>query len=201
MRRLVSLSLLLPLLLLLAGPVRSADDKLPASSWYPLAVGNQWQYRVGENHYTLKVAKHEKIGDRLSARLEMSIKGKVISFEHVAVTSDAVVRTAFDGKVANPPVPFLKLPPKKDQSWKFESKMNNQVMKGTFKTGEEEIKVPAGPFKTVTVTGQDLEVNGERMNLTYYFAENVGLVRQVIEFPRVGQKIVVELERFEPAKS
>jgi hypothetical protein len=199
MRRLVSLSLLLPLLLLLAGPVRSADDKMPTSSWYPLAVGNTWQYRVGENHYTLKVAKHEKIGTQLCARLEMSVKNKVISHEHVAVTSDAIVRTSFEGKVANPPIPFLKLPPKKDQSWKVESKMAGQVFKGTFKAGEEEVKVPAGTYKTVTVTGQDLEVNGVKMTLTYYFADKVGMVRQVIEM--AGQKIIVEMEKFEPAKS
>jgi hypothetical protein len=194
--------LLIPFLLACAGLTRAADEKTLTTPYYPLTVGNTWTYRVGENHFALKVTKMEEVGDKKkvnAARVELIVNNKPTSFEHIAVTPDALVRYTFEGKVADPPIPFLKLPPKKDTKWKVESRVDGQQLKGEFTEGEEEITVPAGKFKTVTVTGKDIEVNGVKMNLTYYFAEKVGMVKQVIEY--AGQKAVIELEQFEPAKS
>ncbi len=132
------------------------------------------------------------------ARVELIVKDKVVSFENLAVKDGALLRFTFEGKLATPPIPFLKLPPKKGESWPVESVIDGQKLKGTFTAGEEEVKVAAGTFKTVTVTGKDLEVNGVKMTLTYYFAEKVGMVKQVIEY--AGQKAIIELEEFKPAK-
>jgi hypothetical protein len=179
------------------------DDKKPAAEYYPLAVGNAWQYKVGITGFTLKVARKEKVktdkGEVEAARIELISNNKPVSFEHIGVAGDAVVRYTFEGKPATPPIPFLKLPAKKGTSWPVDSKIDGQVLKGTFVEGEEEVKVPAGTFKTVTVTGKDLDVNGRKMTLTYYFADKVGMVKQVIELE--GQKVIIELEKFEPAKS
>ncbi len=61
------------------------------------------------------------------------------------------------------------------------------------------VKVPAGEFKkVVTVTSKDLKANGVPLNITYYFAEKVGMVKQVVELS--GQKVIIELERFDMAK-
>jgi hypothetical protein len=194
--------LLIPVLLACAGLTRAADEKTLTTPYYPLTVGNTWTYRVGENHFSLKVAKMEEVGDKKkakAARVELIVNGKPTSFEHIGVTADALVRYTFEGKNADPPIPFLKLPPKKGTTWNVESRVDGQLLKGTFTEGEEEITVPAGKFKAITVTGKDIEVNGVKMNLTYYFAEKVGMVKQVIEY--AGQKAVIELEQFEPAKS
>ena len=51
---------------------------------------------------------------------------------------------------------------------------------------------------SVVVDGENLEVLGNKLNLTYQFAENVGLVKQSMEL--AGQKMVVELEKFEKGK-
>ncbi len=67
------------------------------------------------------------------------------------------------------------------------------------KVVEKEVKVPAGTYKAIPVAGQDIEANGVKITrLTYYFAENVGMVKQVIEIE--NNKIIIELERFEQAK-
>ena len=91
------------------------------------------------------------------------------------------------------------------QSWPVESKMETQVFKGEFQAGEQkDVKVPflytegkPRVYPTaVTVTGKNLDVNGVKMDLTYYFVENVGMIKQEINM--VGKKIVIELEKFQP---
>jgi hypothetical protein len=187
---------LVPLMLVvLAGsPARSGEKA--ARDFYPLKEGTTWHYKVGENRFTLKAGKTEKVGKADAVRVELILLGKNTSFEHVGVTSEGVVRYSFEGKKADPPVLFLKLPAKKGQTWKVESKIDGQLMKGTFTEGEEKVKVPAGDYNAITVTGKDMEVNGVKLNVTYYFAEKVGMVKQVLEMG--GQKVIIELEKFDP---
>src|SRR5215469_1307595 len=157
MKSLACASLAGALLLALAGAGR-AQDKMETTPYYPLAVGSTWEYKAGDNKFTLKVTRHEKVGNVLCARVEMFVKDKAQSFENVSVTKDGVYRNTFEGKEATPPVLFLKLPPKKDETWKVDSKVGGESVKGTFKNnGEEDVKVPAGSYKAVVVTSQDLE--------------------------------------------
>src|SRR6185312_16122495 len=112
MSRLLCALALAPLVLLSGGSVRCADEKMLSSAYFPMEVGTTWSYRVGESRFKVKVTKHEKIGDVMAAKLEtFGDKDKLISSEHVAVTSDVdgqkVVRVAEQGKVLTPPVAFL----------------------------------------------------------------------------------------------
>jgi len=205
MSRLLCALALSPLLLLSGGAVRSADEKMLTSAYFPMEVGTTWHYRVGEARFKVKVTKHEKIGGVMAARLEtFGDKDKLISSEHVAVTSDTdgqkIVRVASQDKPLTPPVAFLKLPPKKDLSWKIDSKIEGQAIRGVFKirATDQPVQVTAGKYNTVVVEGQDLEVIGNKLSLTYQFTEKVGMVKQTMEL--AGQKIVVELEKFEPGK-
>jgi hypothetical protein len=197
MPSLARLSVALPLLLALAAPA-PAQEKLAQTPYFPLAVGSAWTYKAGDGRFTVRVARHEKVGPVLTARLEVVADKKVVAFENVGVTPGAVVRYALDGKEAKPPVAFLKLPPKKGESWKVESALAGAPLKGAFKAGEEEVKVPAGTYKAVAVTAQDLEVNGVKVHLVCYYAAKVGLVKQVQEI--AGRKLVIELENYEPGK-
>lgn len=187
------------LVLLLAGLVAAADEK-NSTPYFPLAVGTTWSYRAGDSQFQVKVAEIKTVGAAQRARLDLIVNNKVVSHEHVGVTKDAVVRYTFEGKEARPPIEFLKLPPKSGATWKVDAKIlpEGQTLKGLFKAGEEEVKVPAGTYKAVTVTGQDLEANGVKLGLTYYFAEKVGMVKQVIDL--AGQKVIIELEKYEPGK-
>jgi hypothetical protein len=204
MKRLALALLVLPLGLV--APAGGAEDKLPESPWYPLRVGTSWQYKAGDGKFQVRVARHEKVGEAPAARLETVRDGKVVAVEHVGVTADGVYRydlesSRDDQKLTEeykPPILLLKLPPKKGETFQTDSKASGRSYKGTFKIGEEEVKVPAGTYKAVTVTSQALEVDGLKPTLTVWYAENVGMVKLVLG--EGGQKVVLELEKFEPGK-
>jgi hypothetical protein len=98
-----------------------------------------------------------------------------------------------------PPILILKLPPKKGESFSVDSKAGGKNYKGVFKIAEEDVTVPAGTYKgAVRVTSQDLEADGLRPTITTWYAEKVGMVKQVIA--EGGQTITIELEKFTPGK-
>jgi hypothetical protein len=186
------------LLVLLAAPAPAARAQVGDSPYYPLQVGNSWTYRVGNGSFTMKVTKHEKVDNSLTARVDLIRDGKTEDFENIIVKPDGLYRLNVGNVKAEPAVRFLKLPPKKGETWMIEGKAGGMALKGTFKIGEEEIKVPAGTFKTITATCDDLDVGGMKFSVTYYFAEGTGIVKQVVE--SAGQKLIYDLEKFEPGK-
>lgn len=175
---------------------RTADDD---KFVYPFTVGTVWTYRVGENRYEIKLTKMEKIGKVDAARLEMIVDGKTRSFEHLAIEDGVLKRVSFEGKPATPPVAILKLPPKAGDKWNVESKVDGQTYKGTLSTSMEVIKVPAGEYKTVKVSGPDMDLNGTKFSVTYWFSSGVGMVKLQTELS--GLKAVFELEKVTPGKS
>jgi hypothetical protein len=176
-----------------------AGDKAPESSYYPVAVGTTWTYRAGDNRFQIKVAEVKVVAGVARAKLDLIVNDKVVSHEHVGVTKDGVSRFSFEGKEAKPPIKFLELPPKKDATWPIDSKVEGQPLVGAFKSGEEDVKVPAGEYKkAITVSSKELKANGVPLSITYYFAEKVGMVKQVVELS--GQKVIIELERFDMGK-
>lgn len=201
-------------LLLAATSNLTAQDRLQETPFYPLQVGTTWHYRAGDGKFTIRVAKHEKVGDTLCALLETRRDGKVVGSEHLAVAAGGVYRldlTAIVRKpdpnnkaktidaprtqTLKPPILVLKLPPKKDDAWKVDSKSDGQTFRGAFRVEEQELTVPAGKYKTLAVRSQDLETNALKATITTYFAEGAGMVKQVIE---IGDaKAVIELEKFE----
>jgi hypothetical protein len=194
----------------------AAEDKLTETPFYPLPVGTTWHYKAGEGQFTIRVAKHEKVGDTLCARLEVTRDGKVIGVQHLAVTADGVYchdltyrapkgdsATGKDGEhdvtqTPKPPILMLKLPPKKGDSWKVDSKGDGKSFRGAFQIDEKEVKMQDRTYKTVCVTSQDLEVNGLKPTITTYYANGTGMVKQVIQEGNVTTTI--ELEKFEAGK-
>jgi hypothetical protein len=195
-------ALVLPLLLVLAPAARAADDlKMAAESpYYPLKVGNTWYYKIGDTKFEMKVTKLEKVDDQTVARIEMSVGGKPQAVEKVGVKDDGLYRYMFEDKKADPPVRFLKLPPKKDETWEVKSTIGAEKLAGTFKSGEvDELKVPAGTYKNVVTSSSDnLDANGTKISFTYYFAKDVGMIKQTITIQQ--QQVVIELEKFEAGK-
>jgi len=184
----------------------AAAEAMKESPYYPLQVGNRWDYRLGDNHYSMRVAKHEKVGDYMCARVEMMVDDKVTAHEHIADTNEGVVRVAYDDRRSEPPLLFLKLPPAKDQTWKVDSvigktdKSPGEKVSGSFKAGEAaKVSEPAGTFENVvTSSSPDLDANGLKLSFTYYFAKGTGMVKQEIDVG--GQKVIIDLEKFEQGK-
>src|SRR5690606_27363612 len=93
----------------------------------------------------------------------------------------------------SPPQALLKLPVKmkKGETWEVDSTMNGTTLKGTFTSGEEEITVPKGKFKTVTVSCADFQIGDNSISVKYWFAPNVGMVKQ--ELRLTGIVLTLEL--------
>jgi hypothetical protein len=191
----------LVLVLAIGTTASAADDKPLQSPYYPLAVGNTWNYKVGEVKFVMKVAKYEEINKQLCARVEMSVNDKVQAVEHVFVKpEDGVYRAAFENKQADPPVKFLKLPPKAGETWEVKSKIGAESLSGTFKSGEvAELMVGGTKYSNVYTSESDnLDANGTKIAFKYYFAKDVGMIKQTIKI--AGQEVNIELEKFEAAK-
>jgi hypothetical protein len=199
-------------LLVFAATELAAQAKLRETPYYPLRVGTIWHYRAGDGKFTIQVARHEKVGETLCAVLETKRNGKVVGSEHLAVASDGIYRHTLtlpssSAKPENeknqltikPPLLLLKLPPEEGDSWKIGSKADDKTFRGSFEVGEQEITVPAGTYKTTRVTSQDLEVNALKAGITTFYAEGVGMVKQIIEVGDV--KVEIELEKFIVASS
>ena len=186
-------------IVLLAGaPILAADDKPVESAYYPLKVGTKWTYKVGDKEIVQSVSKHEKVGEVVCANVETEVAGAKASVEQIGVTEKGIGRYSFGTAKLESPVVLLKLPPAKGDTWKVDSKIGTEVLKGTFtNSGEEDITVPAGKYKAFKISGE-FDVAGQNMTFVYYFAKDVGVVKQVIT--GAGLDLTSELQKYEAGK-
>ncbi len=182
----------------LPAPHAPGQEKTLGSPYYPLTIGTQWSYQVGAVQVTMRVTKHEKIGDVMCGVVESSVDGKVVATEHISSGDTGVFRYTFNGQKASEPLCILKLPPKKDQTWTFDAKIATETVKGEFKSGEEEIKVPSGTYKAITAVTTSCELNGNKAEFKYWFVKDVGVVKQTMNLG--GREIVSELKEFKLVK-
>jgi hypothetical protein len=165
--------------------------------YYPLRPGATWLYRASDNqNVTVRALKEEVFeiqrGDKREKVMGMVLevkRGEMVLTESVAVLSDGIYRLAGAGKEIVPPLCFLKLPSQKGTRWECDSKVDGKEFKGSFVVGEEEVTVPRGKFQAITssFTGPS------GMTLKYWFAANVGVVKQMIHVNNID--IVLELEK------
>jgi hypothetical protein len=197
MKHLLSSTLFVAIVCL--APCASGQEKKdPGSKYYPLKPGTQWTYQIGTVQVTMKVAKIETYEGVLCGLVESSVEGKVVSTEHISSDDKGVYRHSFNAMKASEPLCILKLPPKKDQTWTFDAKIATETVKGTFKSGEESVKVPAGMYKATTSFTTACELNGMKAEFKYWFAPDVGVVKQTMTIG--GREIVSELAKFEAPK-
>lgn len=169
------------------------------SDYFPAAAGNKWEYKTTEGKVTTTIIKEEEIGGVMCWRLEADTADGKKTTEYVHVAPDGVYRYQASGQNIVPPLLFLKLPPKPGATWEVDSKVLNKSLKGTFTLSEGEVTVPAGKYEDVLIVkSTNFKVDGQDLPHTYYFAKGVGIVKQVVTF--AGQDIVLELEKFTPAK-
>jgi hypothetical protein len=176
-------------------------------TYYPTKKGTKWTYKAGNETIVVEIKDLKKFDANDQVELETRVGGVVVGTEHVFIKSDSkgddkpngLYRVAVANTGLNPGLLFLKLPPRKGQSWVVNSKLGSEEVSGKFTSGEEKgVKVPAGTYDTITVSAPDLLAQGKKMSLAYFFAENVGLVKQVAKYE--GVEVVLELVKYEPAK-
>ncbi len=176
-----------------------APEKVRDSPYYPLAIGTTWTYLAGGKEVVIRVTAHEKVGDTLCALIESSRGGKVQAQEHIAAKEDGVYRYAIQGLFISPPLHILKLPPRKDESWKVDSKVGRALtVKGEFVCREMDVKINDTTYKTVTVVTRDLKEGDQKVNLSASYAEGVGMVKLVNK--EGAAEVILELKKYEPGK-
>ena len=185
------------------------------SPFYPLRVGNQWTYKstIGDAppqkvtitaeqaepyEYKHTLAKMQEVSEPIVRYRLKKVSGSKELNEYVAVLKDGVYRFAAAGKEITPPLRFLKLPLTKGESWTINSVSENVPLTGTFTCDDATIKVPAGQFQTKHVWSKDFQVGTEKMVIEYWFARDVGIVKQ--HHHVVNSDEVLELEEFRAGK-
>jgi hypothetical protein len=183
-----------------APSAKPTKDKVP--TYYPLKVGSKWHYQVdaGEGRKVLivnQIAKIENIDGQNLARLETVANGEVKATEHLSSNDQGVFRNRYNGMEVTPPVCLLKYPIKEGQSWETETKAGEQQLTVSGREGRAEIQVPAGKYQTVTCL-IETSVNGMKISTNYWFAPDVGVVKQTIDLG--GRVVNMELVKFEDGK-
>lgn len=194
------------------GPIAQGQEKAFDSPYMPLKVGHRWTYRSGDHKVLVrvealelfKVARKDPQGkdqtyEALVARLAVTSGERTLT-EHVGVLEDGIYRFTAAGKAIEPPLRILKLPVKIGETWTCSSTSAGKELAGTFSSREEAVQVPAQaqPLLTRTASSRDFRIGDRRMDVDYWFAPEVGMVKQV--FASGDMKVVLELEKFEPAK-
>jgi hypothetical protein len=195
--------LVVVVLAVMSGWARSAPTPTePTPDYYPLKVGTKWHYQatgpIGMNKvFVTKVVKIEKIDGQPLVYVEAYRGGTVVANEHMSQTARGVFRHRVNGLRCSPPVCLLKFPLKKGDSWETKTKVGENTVTFTCRAGNEEVKVPAGKYKAITVR-LECKIGDNKIVTTYWFAPGVGMVKQIAT---VGtMEITLELEKFEAGK-
>jgi len=158
----------------------AAAAQLENCELYPLGVGREWTFKSGPLEIVERVTRHETVGDELCARVETVFGGKVVSYEHLAVRKDGVYRVAIAGKPVEPPLRFLLLPAEAGKTWKVDSKVVNQPIKGDFTLGKKPLKIGDEDLEAVVVEGANFKVGKGDLSFTYFFVPGVGKAKQIV---------------------
>ena len=183
-------------------PAATSDAKM--RNYYPLKVGSKWHYTLDPGNgqkstVTSAIAAVETSNGKSLSRLEFTVNGQITpNTEHLMSDENGVYRTKSNRLDLNPPLCILKYPIKANQSWQSKPVIGGQLQAMTCREGaEEEIQVPAGKYRAIPCTIEMTQA-GAKLMITNWFAEDVGVVKQRIEFgPRVFS---MELTKYEPAK-
>lgn len=199
------------LTLSLAGTVAAQDLKAITHPFYPLKVGNQWTYHSGKETVVITVVKEvtldnapdDKIGKDKRAvgyTLKIGSADREVA-EQVAILEGGIYRFSAAGKGIKPPLRFFKLPLNlvKGEAWQVDCKTDDgKTIRGSFVGGTETLRLTlngkAVELPTVTITSKDFRVDDHEMSITYWFARDIGLVKQRV---RTGSnEVTMELQSF-----
>jgi hypothetical protein len=177
----------------------SAGDKetLEKTEYFPLKVGNTWEYQVNGKKIVTTVAAHDKLGDLLFARLDTNMDGSIVT-EHVTVRLGSVIRLVGNGQERKPPV-VLKVPPKVGDKWDLT--LETLPIQGSLLVLEsKKLKVGDKEYDTVLVISSNLKYAGQDVDVKTWYAKDVGMVKQTLTHPAAGLDITLELKQFTPGK-
>ena len=172
----------------------------PANDLFPLKAKSKWVYKVVDQEVVVEVTGTEKFNNEDCTKLETKVGGQVKASELYFVKPDGVYRAKVKDDKIDPPVKILALPVKKNESWKVNSKVGAQTVKGEFKIKDdkEKVKVPAGEFEAVVVEGTDLDIAGTKTTVKQWFVPGKGIVK--LSYSIQGNESSLELKEYTEGK-
>jgi hypothetical protein len=188
--------------LLVAVPTWAAADDPKQPNYYPLTKGSKWDFQVEAGGQkidaTSEITKSEVKGGKTYATAEINFAGQAIT-EEVSADDKGVYKTTFQGMKLDKPLTVLKYPIKAGTTWTEKVSAGGMDMEAKFTVKEaEKVTVPAGTYDKAVPVDMNIQVGGQTISATVWYAENVGSVKQNVEVG--GQSIKLELKKFTPGK-
>jgi hypothetical protein len=176
-------------------------DKLEKTEYFPLKVGNTWEYLTSGKKIVVTVKAHEMVSGMLCAKVETDLSGVLLT-EHITVKDGGVYRVQANGKKVEPPFLILKVPPKAGESWTNKSSLEGFIIEGTMTVAEEKnVKVGSKDYDTLfLVSSSNLKVGGQDAVMKTWFARDVGMVKQIFQMSGSNIDVTVELDKFTAGK-
>ncbi len=199
------------------------QPQLLTTPLFPLKVGTRWTYAVttgndlpgkkeAKKTVTIEVEREEpylrKKKNAENKDVEIKNTGFILKAvggakeqrDHVVVLEDGVYKVFVADTQMSPPLCAIKFG--KGEPWRADSKSGNTTVKGTYTLKATSVKVPYRNFddakKTFLVSFTNNIIGIDRVEVDCWYVIDIGMVKQrVLE---KGHEIVLELEKFEPAK-
>lgn len=179
----------------------AAEGKLTSQLLYPMTKDSTWIYGMTVQGKKLemkcRIASKEKIDDHELYKLEAAFNGQVSATEHLSNNAQGLARHRNNGIDLTPPLQLLRNPVKIGDRWQQEVEHGGTKLKTTCKTSAEVIETPLGEFDVIRVT-LNTAVEGVSIDADYWFAPEVGCVRQVLNLGQVEANVL--LRKYEPGK-
>lgn len=179
----------------------AAEGKLSSQILYPMRKDSTWIYDMTVQGKKLemkcRIASKEKIDDQELYKLEAAFNGQVSATEHLSNNKQGLARHRNNGIDLTPPLRLLRNPVKIGDQWQQQVEHGGTKLKTTCKTSAEVIETPLGKFDVVRVT-LNTAVEGVSIDADYWFAPEVGCVRQVLNLGQVEANVL--LRKYEAGK-
>jgi hypothetical protein len=177
---------------------KDKDKEQPTPNYYPLDMDNTWTFKITVNGNSQTMVSRITKVEAGGATLEASLNGVKAATELLRQSKEGVVRIRNMDQDINPPLTLLKYPIKKDDKWEGDLTVGAEKGKYSCETKEEKVTVAAGEYMALRVKIK-LESMGNTVNTTYWFAPDVGIVKQTVDAGPLN--MVMELQKFEKGKA
>ncbi len=179
--------------------VTSAQEA-PEHPYFPLKIGTKWFYTTSGQMFTIEVVKQENVDEVPCLRLEARVQQNLVATEHLKVDTSGVWRYQINGQKPDKPFPVLMVPisakPEElNRRWTTNLKIGAESLKGEFRSKRTSFKLGEKEYEDVLQVQAELDVDGQAMKFTFWYARGVGMVRQIVESDGFNMKI--ELQKME----
>jgi hypothetical protein len=178
------------------GSIAGQESATLGESYFPLAIGGTWTYRVSlqDERFVVRAVRKEMVGDQTCVVLEGSLKDQVVASEHVAFTRNGLCRFRADRDDITPPLSVFR-PPSPRKGWRSDFQLGGRSATANFFVSQGETTVPFGKVKTVAVYAEINEGGSRVVGTSAWYADGIGMVKQEVGEGK-RQPLTLELEKF-----